>query len=466
MAREGLLFTNAYTPNAKCAPSRACILTGRNPWQLEEAGNHVPFFPARFTTYAEALARHGYRVGYTGKGWAPGNPGQLDGRPRQLTGPVYNQLKTATPTKAISPTDYAANLEAFLKDKPKDQPFCFWYGGNEPHRAYEYGSGAEKGKKKLSDIDRVPAYWPDNDTVRHDMLDYAFEVEYFDHHLGRMLDVLEKAGQLENTVVVVTSDNGMPFPRVKGHVYAFDNHLPLAVMWQKGIRNPGRKVDPFVSFIDFAPTFLELAGLPAGKSGMQPITGKSLLDLMRATPDKAASRPDYVLLGRERTDVGRPGDAGYPVRGIVTEKFIYTRNYEPDRWPAGNPETGYLDTDGSPTKTLILQQKRRGETTKYWDLAFGKKPAEELYQLDQDPYCLDNLAANPAFAATGRRLREQMEKQLINQQDPRMSGKGHLFDQYPYSEAATRGFYERYMRGEPVKAGWVNESDFEKRKME
>ena len=93
------------------------------------------------------------------------------------------------------------------------------------------------------------------------MLDYAFEIEHFDAHLVRMLEELESRGQLDNTLVVVTADNGMPFPRIKGQEYELSNHLPLAVMWPKGITSPGRTIDDYVSFIDFAPTFVEAAGL-------------------------------------------------------------------------------------------------------------------------------------------------------------------------------------------------------------
>ena len=72
VAREGLLFTQAYTTNAKCSPSRSSILTGRNSWLLEEATNHVPYFPEKFTTFPEVLKNNGYKTGLTGKGWAPG----------------------------------------------------------------------------------------------------------------------------------------------------------------------------------------------------------------------------------------------------------------------------------------------------------------------------------------------------------------------------------------------------------
>lgn len=457
VAREGLLFTRAYTPNAKCAPSRASILTGRNPWQLEEAGNHNAIYPAKFTTFMEALSSNGYTVGYTGKGWAPGNAGMLDGKPRLLTGAEYSDIKMATPATAISPIDYTANFKAFLKARPAGRPFCFWFGSKEPHRDYEYGSGSSKGRKQVGDIKNVPPFWIDNEKVRNDMLDYAFELEYFDSHVEKMLQVLDRSGELDNTIVVITSDNGMPFPRVKGHVYDYDNHLPLAIMWKNHIVSPGRKVTGFVSFIDLAPTFLEAAAVKA-ESRMQPIQGNSLMPIIR---NEKLVR-DHVLLGREREDIGRPGDVGYPVRAIVKGGFFYAVNYEPDRWPSCNPETGYLDTDGSPTKTALLQANRSGRYHHLWLLSFGKKPAEELYRTSVDPYSMKNLADDPAYGKIKAGLRSQMESELKSQHDPRMFGKGSVFDRYPYGEPRVRNFYERYLKGEKLVTPWVNDSDFEK----
>jgi N-sulfoglucosamine sulfohydrolase len=264
VAREGILFLNAYTPNAKCAPSRACILTGRNPWQLKAAGNHMAFFPPEFKTYAEALGENGYFVGSTGKGWGPGVATNAAGNLRQMSGVPFEARTAPPPATEMSSNDYAANFEDFLSAAPADKPWCFWFGSWEPHRAYEYGSGAAKGGMNPASIDRVPGYWPDNEIVRNDLLDYAFETQHFDRHLGRMLDELEKRGLLSNTLVVVTSDNGMPFPRVKGNAYEMSNHLPLAIMWSRGITAPGRVVSDYVSFIDFAPTFIEVAGVKQG----------------------------------------------------------------------------------------------------------------------------------------------------------------------------------------------------------
>ena len=237
VAREGVLFTNAYTPNAKCAPSRSCILTGRNSWQLEAAANHWCYFPAKFKTYAEALSAQGYHVGFTGKGWGPGVAGEIDGKPRQLTGRPYQTRKATPPTQGdqwnrlrrpTSPTSWPPSRRI--------RRSVSGMGARSRIEAYEFDSGRKKGGKRLDQIDRVPRAWPDNETVRTDLLDYAFEIEHFDTHVQRMLAELEKRDLLDNTLVIVTADNGMPFPHVKGQAYEYSNHLPLAMMWKEGIR--------------------------------------------------------------------------------------------------------------------------------------------------------------------------------------------------------------------------------------
>ena len=322
----------------------------------------------------------------------------------------------------------------------------------------------KKGGKKLGDIDKIFPFWPANDTVRNDMLDYAFEIEYFDKQLQKILNLLEEKGQLNNTLVLVTADNGMPFPRIKGQEYEYSNHLPLAMMWKDGIQNPGRVVNDLISFIDFAPTFLEVAGVSQETSGMQQIEGKSLSDIITTSGKNSInnSKRDHVLIGKERHDVGRPHDWGYPIRGIVKDSYLYIHNFEPDRWPSGNPETGYLNCDGSPTKTLILNKNRNKTNTKNWKWAFDKRSNEELYNIQDDPDCIHNLAEEDNMLSLKKEMKEQLFSELKEQGDPRMFGKGYLFDVYPYANPHDTAFYERYMRGENPKAGWVNKTDFEK----
>jgi len=461
VAGEGLRFDRAYTPNSKCAPSRAIVLTGRYSWQLDAAANHGAFYPEGYRTFMEALGRHGYFVGFTGKPWAPGDMGKIDGKPRQLNGPAFNTLKTTPPAKGVSGTDYAANFADFLRQRPAGQPFCFWFGSHEPHRRYEPGSGARLGHKSIDAIDRVPPYWPDTPEVRNDMLDYAFEVECFDQQLGQMLKVLEQTGEMDNTIIVVTSDNGMPFPRSKGTNYEISLHMPLAIRWPAGIKEPGRKVEDYVSFVDLAPTFLEVAGFKAGEVGMEPTQGRSLLPILRDEfQGKIEPGRDTLVLGQERHDLGRPNDVGYPVRGLYADGYLYLHNFKTGRWPMGDPITGYLNTDGGPTKTAVLEENRRGVNHWRWELDFGRRPADELYDLQKDPDCVINLAAESGMAGRVGKMRDQLFAELGRQHDPRMAGEGDMFDQFPY-DSPNRDFYNRWMKGERLKAGWVQQTDFE-----
>ncbi len=459
VAKRGILFNNAYTPNAKCAPSRSCILTGRNSWQLEAAANHSPFFPEKFKTYAEVLGENGYFVGSGAKGWGPGDEGAINGKPRELAGPKFDKYTLVPPTSGIDDNDYARNFEDFLSKKPIDEPFCFWFGSHEPHRKYEFKSGIKKGGMKTSDIDKVPPFWPDVDSVRSDMLDYAFEVEYFDSHLAKMIQLLKDKGELDNTIIIVTADNGMPFPNIKGQVYEYSNHLPLAIMWPKGIKNPGRTIDDYVNFIDFAATFLDVAQVKEAKSGMQPITGKSLTPIFYSGKSgNTDKKRDYVLVGKERHDVGRPNDEGYPVRGLVKNNFLYLHNFKTDRWPVGNPEVGYPNVDGSPTKSYILNTRRNTGDLTYWQRSFGKRPDLELYDIKNDPFCMNNLATESKYAKVIKKMNKEMAKKLIKQEDPRMVGNGDIFDNYPYS-GASKDFYNRLMGGEKVKSNWIQPTD-------
>jgi len=432
VAREGVLFTNCFTSNPKCSPCRASILTGRNTWQLDEATNHFGLFPAKWAVYPDLLEDAGYHVGYTGKGWGPGDYGS-GGFKRNPAGKEYAKHTLDPPFRFMANKDYAANFDYFLESRGEGQPFCFWFGTQEPHRAYEDGAGEHSGKdfKKVD----VPAFFPDNETVRRDLADYSVEVEWCDTHLGRIIKKLEEIGELDNTLVLVTSDHGMPFPRVKGQIYEYGFHLPLAVRWG-GIEG-GRTVDDFINVRDFAPTFLELARVDPPDS----VTGTSFLDVLKSNESgQVDPSRNRMLIGKERHDLGRPNNQGYPVRAIRTPEFLYLHNYKPDRWPAGNPETGYRNCDASPTKSQIL-----GSFNEYYRMAFGKRPADELYRIQDDPECVNNLAADPTYATVKRKLRIEMEERLRAEGDPRQMGLGDVYDSYEYVGRSTHS-YENWLK--------------------
>ncbi|MES2506241.1 MAG: sulfatase, partial [Verrucomicrobiota bacterium] len=306
IAKEGILFKNAYTSNPKCSPCRASILTGRNTWQLEEASCHNGLFPPKFAVYPDLVQAAGYSLGLTGKGWGPGDF-KLNGRTQNPAGPSFDSHTVVPPAKGMGKNDYGKNFEVFMSQREKGKPFCFWMGFQEPHRAYEPDSGVRMGKK-LEDV-VVPPYFPDTSIVRGDLADYAIEVEYADAYIGKALATLEAAGELDNTLIVVTSDHGMPFPYVKGQIHEDGFHLPLAMRWGKGIQ-PGRVVEDFVNVRDFAPTFLELAGVKPHEQ----MTGKSLVNILRSPKSGFIEDRKIMLAGKERHDLGRPNDWGYPVR--------------------------------------------------------------------------------------------------------------------------------------------------------
>ena len=434
IATEGVLFTNAYNCNPKCAPARACLLTGRYSWQLKEACNHNPILSDQWVFYPFLLEEVGYHVGFTGKGWGPGIYQGIDGGPtkfkkRNPAGHPFNNLTLKPPFKGISNVDYSANFEEFLENKPNEKPFCFWLGTKEPHRGYGKDNWKLDGRQ-LSEVS-VPAYYPDNETIRGDLADYAIEVEWYDEHIGRAIKHLEARGMLEDTLVIATSDHGMPFPRVKGQIYDDGFHVPLAVRWGRRII-PGRTVTDFVTFPDLAPTLLEIAGL---KSHPQ-MTGQSFTrQLFASGSGRIDAARDHTLLGKERHDIGRTdGDrlsVAYPSRAIRTDQFLYVHNFKPDRWPGGNPEYGFMNCDGSPTKKYLTDLKISDPDYRFFELSFGKRPQEELFDVLADPDCITNLASKSDYSEIKKRLWHQLKTELTSQEDPRVLGKGDIFDYYP-----------------------------------
>lgn len=239
------------------------------------------------------------------------------------------------------------------------------------------------------------------------------------------------------------------------------NHLPLAIMWADGIKNPGRTIEDLISFIDLAPTYLELAGIPWQDSTMASTPGKSLTPFFRDSSND--DHREFLLIGKERHDVGRPEDAGYPIRGIVQGPFLLIRNFKTDRWPAGNPETGYLNTDGSPTKTELLKAHREGGDDTHWQLAFGFRPEYEMFNIETDRECLSNIANAKRYATVREQMKKTMNTALEAEGDPRLLGNGDVFDRYPYANERERNFYGKYTEDPTsLRAGWVNPTDFEK----
>ena len=325
-------------------------------------------------------------------------------------------------------------FEDFLEARPAGAAFCFWLGSTDPHRKYEKGSGKSSGMD-LSKVP-VPGFFPDDEEIRSDIADYYFEVQRFDRDCGKAISLLEQIGELDNTIIVMTGDHGMPFPRCKSNLYDMSARVPLAVRWGKSIKTD-RRIKDFVSLTDLAPTFLALAGVEIPRE----MTGRSLIPLLKSNKQGwISSDREFALYGKERHVPAQlaPSMDGYPCRAIRTEKYIYIYNFEEKRWPAGVPEgsshpmNSFADCDNGPTKFFIMEHGADPKYKKYYDWCFAKRPAQELYDIVNDPDQLYNLAGNPQYESIRLELHDRLISQLKAAADPRIIGGGEKFDQYPY----------------------------------
>ena len=202
---------------------------------------------------------------------------------------------------------------------------------------------------------------------------------------------------------------------------------------------------------DLAPTFLAAAGqeLP------DVMTGRNLIPVLNSKKEgQVDPSRDSVIVGRERHVArARTDNLPYPQRAIRTKDFLYIRNFKPDRWPMGTaagfgrptapfPSTNELtnntfgafgDLDASPTKAWIIDHRKDPGIDRYFDIAFGRRPAEELYDLEKDPHQINNVADDPAYADARKQLSTRLMTVLRETGDPRVTGDGSTFDKPPFA---------------------------------
>jgi N-sulfoglucosamine sulfohydrolase len=471
IAREGALFRRAFVNAPSCTPCRSSMLSGRYFFQTGRGAilNGAVWDPA-IPSFPLMLRDAGYHIGKSYKVWGPGTPADAPFGGQQYAyekaGRAPNNFsEEATKMVADGLTVEAArekildqvrgNFDAFLADRKPGQPWLYFFGPTTTHRTWIKGSG-----KKLWGIEpealegRMPEFMPDVPEVREDVADYLGECQAVDAYLGALLKKVEDAGELENTVVVVTGDHGMPgVPGGKCNLIDHGTAVALVIRWPGG--KAGRVVEDFVCMPDMAPTFLEIGGVtpPTG------LYGRSLVPLL--TSEQAGQidpTRSWVITGRERhVAAAREENRPYPMRALRTDGFLYIRNFAPERWPMGAPyaaaqpgsppsreelETNtfaaYPDMDASPTKSWLIWQRDEPAWKWHFDFAFGKRPGEELYDLRLDPNESHNVAADPAYTADKEKMSAQLLQTLTAAGDPRVTGDGQTFEQSPFTDASER----------------------------
>lgn len=465
-ANAGVRFNHAHVTAPSCTPCRSSLLSGQYFYRTGLGailqGAH---WDASIPTYPLLLEKAGYHIGFTYKVWSPGSPrdAPYGGKAREYAGAgrrfcSFSQnatkLVAAGKTPEAAKTEICAeamaNFEAFLDDRDEAQPFCYWFGPVNTHRKWVKGSG-----KALWGLDpdalqgKLPAFLPDVPEIRQDFCDYLGEVLALDRMLGLFVRKLDQLGLRENTLVVVSGDHGIPgFPRGKCNLYDFGTAVSLFAQWPARVQG-GRVIEDFVNLMDLAPTFLEAASEPVPDV----MTGRSLLPLLLSNKGGWIDpRRDHVVTGRERHVArARAGELPYPQRALRTRDFVYIRNFAPDRWPMGTPTglddpdkepsfeqleqntfVSFADLDASPTKAWMVQHRSDPRWQTAWELGFLKRPAEELYDLRADPYEMQNLATDPAFAEIRAQLSARLMEVLKTTADPRVQGDGLTFERPPF----------------------------------
>lgn len=424
LAREGVLFEYAFISSPSCTPSRNAALTGQQFYRLDQGANLHSSLDPKHPNFMFLLRDAGYQIGHWRKAWGPGDHRALG----------YKE----------SPCGPRMAFDRFMKQRDETKPFCFWFGTSDPHRGYKKGSGKASGME-LAKIP-VPDFHPSVPEVRSDIADYYWEVQRWDRDVAAAMKLLEDAGELDNTIIAMSGDNGMPFPRCKGNLYDWGARVPLAIRWGAKVKR-GRRVKDFASLTDLAPTFLDAAGVAIPDV----MTGRSLLSVLTAEGGgRIDPKRDFMVFGRERHVPAQkiPSLDGYPARAIRSDRWLLILNLEADRWPAGVPANAshpmdvHADCDNGPTKSFIVDHKGDPKYAKYFELCFAKRAPVELYDGVADPDQVNNLAADPKHAETVEQLRSQLVEYLKATADPRFTDAPVKFDDYPYRA----GYLKSYLK--------------------
>jgi len=380
LARQGMTFTRAYSAMSMCAPFRAELYTGLYPVRNGVAWNHSIAKPGT-KSVCHHMKALGYRVGLSGK-------------------------KHASPASVFpfeSPKGFPAGqgIREFMTKDPKE-PFCLFLCSNNPHAAWTTGDPSKIDPAKIS----LAPIQHDDPATRDATRRYLAEVGDLDREVGEMLALLKHTGQVDNTLVMFSSEQGWALGFAKWSNWNLGVHTGMLARWPGHIK-PGANTDALVQIADVLPTFIDAAG---GDPAAYKLDGRSFLGVLKG---KATQHRKYVYGIHNNVPEGRP----YPIRSIRDGEFHYIINLTPDQayhekhvmiaksrlawWPALEAAAAKGDKSA---KSLMARYQHR--------------PAEELYRVDADPYELKDLAASPEFADIKKRLRTELHRWMAAQKDP------------------------------------------------
>ncbi|MEM9657469.1 MAG: sulfatase [Planctomycetota bacterium] len=406
-AAEGMRFDRMYVASPQCVLARASIMTGQSPLKTRMMRFSAPL-RKRHVTFPELLRAAGYFTGVVGR------IHHLDGHNAigsEVTRRVFAEHDLVTFPERVDfcriadgGAGHIEQLVAFLDATPSDKPGFAQLSFDDPHRPLD-----EKAVDEPHDPQQLtlPPHLPDTRLVRDDFARYYDEIARLDADFGRVMDLLEKREQLDNTLVMFMGDNGGALLRGKGTLYERGLHVPMIIRW-KGVASPGSTTAVLLSSEDIAPTFLDAAGLPPHDR----MTGASFLPALRGEP----------FAGRERVFAAR-GTHGYNLPMHTADfdlsRCIRTRRHKLIYNPLWQLPFKPVDLFASPVWRDLEEMHLTGRLPALFSRLYfaPQRPIFELYDLQDDPYELDNLIAQPESAELEQRLKEDLCEWMIVEED-------------------------------------------------
>ncbi len=398
LAHEGMRFDHGYVTTSSCSPSRASIITGQYPHNTGAEQLHWGL-PNGTTTFVEGLKAAGYFTAAAGK-WHMGNHikhhfdviNQADNSGFQL--PSGDAIE---PSKMIAGQPSGCeNWIPTLRARPKDKPFFLWFAALDPHRAYT--DSTLETPHQLSDV-RIPPYLPDVPDVREDLRQYYDEIGRLDLYVGKLVTELKSQGIEENTLIIFISDNGRPFPRDKTTLYEGGIKTPWIIKWPAQVI-PGTITKSLVSTVDIAPTLSEVGGFASEPT----YEGISFLPILI---DAEKEIRQYAFAEDHWHDYEDHA------RAIFNRQWKLIRNDYVDIAATPSADAGRSLT----WKAMQELKKQNKLTTAQLNCFMTPRSKYELFNLEQDPYEVNNLTNEPKHAAIKNELLIALEDWSIKTGD-------------------------------------------------
>ncbi len=396
LASKGLLYENAFTTAPVCAPNRSSIITG---------------------LYSTTLGTHNMRAGGEGVKYSefPEKPDNIKLFSENLRSAGYYCINNDKEDYQFDTPESAwdeSSDSAHWRNRPQGKPFFAVFNIHKSHESTLRSSGKEFKEEtpSLKASERQdpaklspPPYYPDTDLTNRVWANYYETITAVDHWVGDMLKQLQEDGLADNTIVFFWSDHGVGLPRAKRCIYDSGTHVPLIVYTPPKYQDklnfkPGTRTDQLVSSFDLGPTVMD-------------ITGLKIPDYMQGQSFLGGNREErnYVFSTRDRMD-----ERYDMIRTIRDKRFRYIFNFEPFK-----PYIQYMNT---PEKGAVMQQLRKlrkaGKLSPPAErLMASSKPQEELYDTDNDPHEIDNLANKPEYQQIKSEMRQKLFEWMIETRD-------------------------------------------------